>query len=598
MSSYYWPPTKNITARATSITPWSSGLIVPMWYMPTAWSFFAGASGLTATPVSGTNGLGFGSAATDGVSGAWLCQYSGSLVNLSSGSVVTNYALPAADIMTGCAYSPGQGTVYTMGATGQVYAPSGGGMVAVTPKFGSAPTWGLAASGSSLFTMMPAVSAVGTLALSSSGAGVSGSIALPAGMPYPLCIDASTAASAIAVGGYTNATIACGFADLAITQSVAISGYLVGVSPSTNSIDLYRGINESYTFSQRLSGQGAPTFVTFGFNGASGFVSDPVSGKVSALLLTSGVLAISQTISVSAAAASMMTPADIDGLICQPGLNQVMPLHFTGSAWVTGTPLVLTNPQSAISTAASGAAVGFSSGVAFYTLAGSTWSLAASTALAFTPTALACDVSGNVFAAGSQGASGYLSIFSGTAVSQTITWPGSGVGCIYSSGQIVVGDPTVNLLRIFGGLPGAIAQQKSFAASAGLVNGMTKGTYTLFAPGSGFVSMYQFTQPYTIEPLRSGAVSVYATGSWAIASLGVGQWPEAVTFDVSGNVGVVTLQNQLYSVSRSGTVLASSAIAQIQQQPATVPIGLSDLAYLSGTLYASSSLNGALVKLP
>lgn len=571
------------------MTAWSSGALIALWPEPLAWGFFGGA--LVSTNVSGVSGYGFAGAATDGASGAWMPQYSGgNLVNLAANGTVTAYALPAG-IFTGCAYSPTRDRVYAITASGQIYVPSGSGVIAVGAPLASPPAWGLAASGASLFALLPAVSGIGTFALSATGAGTSGFIATP--MPVPLCLSA--AAGAIAVGGYTYATIACGFSDIDIATDVVTN--MLAVAAATNAIDLYTGVNEVWSFSQRVSGSGAPSYVKWSPDGLTAFVTDPVSGKVSIVGYSVGVITVNQTLTVSGASAAVIMPGNVNALVCQPVVNKVAPVNFASSVWATGAALTVTNPRDVVAVAASGAAVAFASGVGFYDRSGTTWSLSASAALAFMPTALATDGSGNVYAAGTQGASGYLSIFSGHVVQQTVTWPGSGVGVVYRQGQIVVGDPSANVLRVFGGVPGAVAQQTTAAAPLGLVNGMAIGAETYFAPGSGAVWEYQFTSPYTLARLRSGMVSVYTSGAWASATIGVGQWPEALTFDASGNVWAATLQNEIYEISSAGSVLSSAAIAQLPPQPEATPIGSASLLFVNGHLYAASSLAGALVQI-
>src|SRR5215469_14667852 len=127
MSTYYWP-IDNSRARATAIIPWSTFLLIPVWSSGVAWILNPNLNTLSLAGVSAVMAPGIGGyadAAADGVSGAWLVQYSsGALQNYGSGGGVTGFALPVTGIFTGVAYSPVQNKVYAINKSGQIYAPS------------------------------------------------------------------------------------------------------------------------------------------------------------------------------------------------------------------------------------------------------------------------------------------------------------------------------------------------------------------------------------------------------------------------------------------------------------------------------------------
>lgn len=206
MSVFFWPADGS-RARSNALTPWASSLLIPVWSSGFAWVLANPITNtLSLAAVSGVpNGLapssnGYVDCATDGISGAWLLQYAGTLQNYTSGGSIINYPLPATGIFTGLAYSPAQNHIYAINASGQIYTTSGAGVVlvgSIAPT--GSPYWTLTASGSTLFTLQGA-NQVGVFSLSATGAGASGQVSPPAsGL---LCLAASSPASAWAAGGF------------------------------------------------------------------------------------------------------------------------------------------------------------------------------------------------------------------------------------------------------------------------------------------------------------------------------------------------------------------------------------------------------------
>lgn len=590
--AYLFPPDRS-TARAVAMAPVGSGLVVPLWPNAQAWAYNGSgfvAFSLPALPAAPA-ASGFGAAAVGTASGAWLEQYVGALVSETSGAVGTVFTLPAATVFTGVTFVPAFNTAYGVSSSGSLFTPAGTGVSQLASGFGNAPAWGLASSGQTLFTLLAAQSGIGTFALTSSGAGSSGFAATP--MPVPTCLAASTPASAAAIGGWGFSTLASGYAGLSVDPAVPTN--MMGVIPSLNAIDLLVDNNETWTFSQRVSGSGAPSFISWAPNGITAFASDPVSGKISVVQFSAGTIAVSATLTLTNASAPSFQSDSTHALVCQPTQNQITPYNFNGAAWIAGTPVALSQASSVVATAASGAAAGFASGVAFLTQAAGAWSVAASAALPYLPVSLAVDLNGNVYATGSSGGSGFMSAFNGTSLLATVSWAGSGASIFWKQGQIVVADPTITSLRVFGPSGATFGQFSTSPAPTG-VNFLTMGSLTLFGAASGATWEYDWTAPYTLERLRSGQVSVYRGGSFFTASLGVNHLPTAVTFDTSGVVWAATMQNDLFSVSSGGVVLSSGAITTYTGQQSGTTLGISALMWWLGNLYATSSLAGALIK--
>ncbi|MDE2233360.1 MAG: hypothetical protein KGJ90_04600 [Patescibacteria group bacterium] len=617
----YFPTPNNGIGFSASITPWSSGIILPLWPLIEGWSFFgSGLSELSVIPggasylatedgnlltqedgyliIAETFGslYGFPQSATDSQSGAWLVQYSGDLINVTSGAALNNLTLPAA-IFTGCAYSPSENAVYVISASGQLYVASGASMVAVGSGFaGKNPAWSLISSGATLYTLLAGTSNVGVFNLSSSGVGASGILSPP--ITYPACL--AVASGSLAVGGWQLASIASGFKSIS-TEPTNPNLFLTAAS---GTIGLWNVSGSSIVFNQSITGLTNPSFIAWG-SGSSTLAMACDGNNVYDLQYNLSTLTINQTIPVTGAVQVAITPAGDYALVTQTSLNQVSILANSGTWAISGT-LTVGTPYGALTTSASGIAIGYSSGatsgISFATLTGSTWTISNTASLGFIPRSFALDNLGNIYAVGAKGSTGHLAVVSGTSVVASGVWLGSANSVIWKQGQITVADNSNGIIRIFGpqysySVTGyTLTQYWSGAVASGLATLGFAGNY-LLASASGITWEYEYGAPYNLQIHRNGLLSVYNGSSWSTANLGDSNVPEAVAYDPSGNVSVATLNNYLFTVSTSGTILSQSQVTQQSGQSQTVPIGMSSLLWLGGHLYASTSLNDSLLML-
>jgi hypothetical protein len=97
-------------------------------------------------------------------------------------------------------------------------------------------------------------------------------------------------------------------------------------------------------------------------------------------------------------------------------------------------------------------------------------------------------------------------------------------------------------------------------------------------------------------PVNNGFVSFY-NGSWSgTVNLGPGHQPTAAIWSQTGaSVWLVTVDDYLFNVSASGTILSSVQVPVPPGWLTGTPLGLSGLAWFGGSLYGCSSMNGALV---
>jgi hypothetical protein len=558
------------------------------------------AQALTQTAVSGVTGgdgppgTGLAACFSDNASGAYLLQHFGSLIHLSSGAVITPYAAEASgSVFTGGVISSGN-LPYIVDSAGNLFTLQAGVLVGVgtAPAFGDPPALTLSYDGgANLYTNLASASGIGSFHLTGATAGASGLIASP--FQKILCIAAS--GTNIAAGGYNYASITSGYSALAFNPN--LPNFVAGVPFGGSGIDVITiDAYGNWAVSHTTSGVGVPASLAWSANGETVLAATPGSNALYVLEFTFGALALSQTLTVSGAAAIGLFNDSATALVCSPSQNEVTPLSFNGVTWAAGTPLAIADPTSIATLLGFSAAVGMASGVIFYELTGSTWAPYASGALPFTPTGVASDLQGNAYACGSVSASGELYLVSPTMVSGAPPWPGNAVSAIGVQGQAIVYDATNSLLRIFGSLLGVPSQSSTITAPAsGLTLALAASGFA--AAGHATVQAYDMVGPGVAEQVRQGVVGVYNTGTtdWSTLVLGDGHVPTALAWNPSGNVSVATLQNSIYSITPTATLSVSGTVPQFAGQPQTTPIGLSDLLWLEGVLYSATSLNDSLV---
>jgi hypothetical protein len=588
---YTWAPDSS-RMRATSLVPYAgTGLLLPLWPNGSKLWTYNGSTLTSATVSLGANN-GFTAAVSDGASGAWVVQSSGSLMHYpaSSGVAASGYPLPGNQVYVGCAYIPSFVTPYVLSAAGEIYAGIGANPIG---GYGQAATC-FAVSGQTLFSLVS-----GNLGIFALTGATTGTLTFN---PYPMvegyCLAASSAASAVAVGGWSYVTFATGYTQMAFSPANAV---MIALNGSTN-IDIYQGPNENWSKTSTVAVTGHPAFGAWNSSGTTVITTDPTAGQINVYGYSLGNLTLNQSLLLTNASALSITPDNQKFLVCQPLFNQVTPYTLSGGTWVSGAAVALSSPSCVLATAATSAVVGGNASVDFLVYSGGVWNLAGAASLPYTPVGLAT-ASGNIFACGSQGSLGYFSAVSGNfSTLFNYAWTGSANGIFYLQGQIWVVDKTDTEIWAFGNLFSQYLNIFNFPSTQPFGN-IAVSLFTQFSNGgtvfgmaSGSTSLYQLTSPYNIEPLRQGVVSIYTSGAWNSASLGSGQTPTALTFDPSGNVMCATLQNTLYQISSAGVILQTATVTQFSGQPQTTPLGMSALAYLGSGLYAATSLAGTLIR--
>ncbi len=582
--AWIWPASGQ-NAPTVALAPLGSGFAALDWRNGTIWPVLNGAFGASGLAVTGTPG--FAGAVSDGATGFYGVTSPGALVHTTSGSVV-NLTSGKGYIGVGMV----SGVAYALASDGKVFNGSG---AAVGAGFAISGCADLAVSGNAkLLTLLPASGLIGTYAVPG---GTSGTIALTGAVVNPMCIAQSGAITA--VGGYTQAALVSGQAGVAMSVNPANTSLMLGVGSGVAVVWLASGSNpnsNAWAFSTSLAaGLANLKWVQWVSTGVQALATDPVSGVVQVLGYSLGALSLSQTLSVAGAGQVVVMPNGTNALVAQPASNRVQPLTASGSTWsVSGATVSGLASATALAVISSTrVAAGFASGFAYLDLISNAWSIASTGALAFNPSYLAYDSSQGVLYAA---ASGQFAAVSGTSVIGSGTWAGGVSGLLAVRGQLMVVDPTNALARVFGAITGGVYSQGSTISIPGSPVSISKATQTIFVAGSGAIWEYNLGAPYTLDRVASGAVGLYNGSTWAVAQLGVDHVPSALAFDASGVVWCATSQNDLYSISGTGTVLTTSGVPQYSGRSQTIPLGVSALQFSGTSLYAGTSMPGTVIQ--
>lgn len=480
----------------------------------------------------------------------------------------------------------------------------------------------LSANETNLYTALPRAGALGVMALSGR---TFSSLLTP--MKYPASVRAAATGVAIAVAGWDLAVVASGAAYFASNPS-SPGTQAVFSSPIASGVVLIEGSDPAWGVVSVATGQAGCGPVAWNPDGTQVLVACETS--VNILNIVGGHLTQTQSLMASAPGRMSVTPDGTNALVCQPTADSIAVLINTLDIWSLGTPVSLTAPQSVLIT----------SDTAGYALAngnlyslfrtGDVWTPTLLFSLGYTGANLTIDAQDNLYVVGTAGADGFLSLVQDNALANTVTWVGSGDDVTVLQAQAAVLDLTgarnlildvplhdilgINILglggfagtiRMFGLLGNALVDDSSQPTAAIPIlppRAISFGT----TPDSVWLcgdELYQcsWEAPYEIRNRRAGRFALYDGSEWGLVDLGVGHDPAAMTWDATGNVELVSQQNDLYTFSGvvSGVAVPLVSLEEIPVYPgqlAGTPLGMSSLTWYGGALYAGTLFSGTLVK--
>lgn len=578
-------PASGAVARGFSIAPYGAGVAVADWLTPTVWPFAGSAFLPGITLATGTPGI---SAITaDSASGIWAITFGGTLFHVAAVGTASSGQMPSGAVYISCATSSGM----VLSSDG-VVRTSGG----VTLGSWPVPAFDLASSGTTLAALLPA-SGLGTMNASN---GVTGLIAFPAGLTTPssLCM---LSGPPVAVAGWQTAPVLSGAVAAALNPTDQTSMAAVGSGRAI----VWRApaaLSDAWSQSQALTGLANLSALGWTPDGFHVLATSTVSGAVQVLGYAAGVLSLTQTLTVSGACSVAVAGDSLHALVAQSGQSQLATLTF-GGTWATGSPVTgLPGISSVVPFGLSGAVAAYGSGLAYISLGSGGWGISSTVPLASAATAVTLDPFGVAYAVGSGAL--YVVSPSGATTPPALFGSGSWVGgkptgLAVQEGRVVIAVPTDNKYYIFGqSLPNSWTQQTSGSLALGTTVGLGLSATTLFMLGSGSTVTWGFSgTQFILTPVLSGVVAQRSGGSWTTTPLGVGHTPSACTYDVSGNLTVLTTQNTVWSITSGGTALSTSVMQPYTAQNINVPLSLSAALLFGGSVYVATSIPGSLAVL-
>jgi hypothetical protein len=600
---YYWPAGVNDPGHALSLTQVGNGLILPRKDSALAYLFQASGSTYTTTadPVTTVSGMvgGFIDSCTDGtVSGAWLLGAYGDITHVVSGSTDTAYPITGAvsgDTFVANAYVPGRTLPYFAADNGDMVTVVSGAVAACT-GWGEAVA-GLSSDNTKLYALLPSSNKMGAYTFTSNTAGTIVKTSTP--LTEASTIAATAAPGAVAVGGWTNSTLAIGATCFEANPNTT---FAATATPTNNHITLISGSEPNWSVSSFVTGTGAPQFLAWTTNGQQLLVTDATNGTVLVLNLIFGQLQFAQQFNVAGAGRISMTPDGVSAIIASPTTGALTVLTNTVGVW---------SVSQTINAGAGGGVwcetdgdiiVGITGGVNWYRFLSGTWQLqAAVSGLGFTPVDLFADPATDiVYATGGTG-TGHLVALQESGVIAATTWSGNARDVYFEQSQICVADDAGPSVRIFSlsKLLGTFTQQATATAPAGC-SFIGSTLPSVWVAGTSTIAQDVFTAPFTLVPQRMGAVSFWNGTSFATTqNLLVGHQPSSMVWDAFGSLWVVTIQNDLYRFSSTGTQLLTTSLVPNSSTPAGLfpSLGVSAMLWWLNNLWGVSSLTEAVVQL-
>lgn len=593
MATFTWAPSRPF-ARANCLVPYAGNFLLPCYtgsvvYQSTATALSALSLGVFLPSVSG-----WSDATTDTSGSAWLLPANGSFLvqragGAGRGSATTTYSLSVKPAWTGIA-AIGT-TPYMLSSDGNLYTLSGSTVTAVTGGSFGHEALSLTTDGTNLWTLLPTVSELAKFTVSTAAITTS---ATP--MTTPSCVAANP--SGVAVGGWSPSALAQDTVAIAASP-ISPTTTSAAISTSGNQVLVVSGTDPAWSVTQTITGTGAPSALTWTPNGEQGLVCDKTNGKLQVYNLSGFTLSAGTLLSIAGVSSIAPTPDSTMAVATQPGANQLQVLANTLGVWSLGTTIADTNgPQAIIPLSQTEMVYGITGGITFLEYVTAAWSVGTRvTGFGFTVTGLTTDGAGNIYAIGSSGSTGFLTVASKAGgILASTSWTGSADSILWNQGQIFVVDSTSSLVRAFAYFAGGLHAESTTATPAGC-KGIALAGASVWLSGSTSLGQFQMSTPYTLKAAVTGEVSVYNGSAWASCVLPTGKRPSAVTWDGSGNVWAATEQNDIYEISAAGALLSHTTVAVYPGQNAGTPMGLSSLLWSGGHLYASTSLAGALVEI-
>jgi hypothetical protein len=596
----------NLYARSVCAYPYLTNIAFPTWdrHAIASYSPVSGSVGSFPTAIDDNNptatsatGNGYISAAIDGSGARFLLTDDGRLdIANDSGSVYTQPCSPAGKIPVQIAWDGTALLVET--SDGEVYTASSlsssGGTVTYTP-LGNFPAYACDMEFYNGF-VYGTVASTSQLSIMGASSGTVTNASTP--MIRPAAVAPSTYGDAVI--GHSYSTISNPY--LAILPSPAVTTVIAGIRSGSTTIDVLAGNDAGLAVSSSVTAAAQPIAAAWQSNGEQILVTES-GGSVQVFNYSAGSFASSQTLTVANANDIAIMTSNAQALVSQTSSNQITVLNNNLNTWSVGSTVTgLTSPGQIVMTSATQAAVAVSGGVAILNEVAGAWSVARTVSVGYTPSSIFYDsVTGNLYVCGAASGTAHYGTIGPAVTTYTAgdSWTGSAVSVQALGNRVLVLDTTNNIARQYpsGSLtPSAEVITNALPVASTLYMSMTVSN-VWFATASQSYSMNFFGKNTALLRNRLGMVSVYneASSSWVSHSFSAEIIPTALAWDASGNLWVVTSDNNLWQFTAALSVTSTTALGEPPGQQSGVTLGVSYILYYNNALYMTTSLSGVII---
>lgn len=570
------------------------------------------------SPVT-TISSGYIDAAPDGSLGYYLLSHTQTLIH---GAVLgaTPIEMPIPDSFstayTGMTFNSANNVLYFIRSDGQVYTYNGAVVanISAIPFGHTNPPRRLYTDTFNLFTLLAAESNIGTYNITSANWSF-----LPS--PFDASIDEIYYGTNLFAGGSNYITISdSGMFDAAyapgpINSALDTTGQLLVTIPGSNEIHVWDFAPGGWVADPVpvLGGSGDPEHIAAAPDGFTALVSNTSANILQVLTYVAGVWNSSDISITSPGSLAVIRNTQLaisQALVCRPdGITVVSKsaLTWAVTSTVSDPHGYLVNPTSIAATPdGRHAVVAVAGGVVFLTASASIWDIVTFISLAPTPTKVVSDLvnTANEQFYAMDPATGTVYILANNTMVGHYIVTNNPIDIRVINTQIITPFTSTDLGLSF--YQGGLSDQATLIGS--IPNGSTILVYipspedftNLLLIGNDSTLYELFDNgPQTFARTASSVLGSYNGSFWASIDLANRNRVTSITQNVSGNVFVSTVDNQIYQIS--GTSLVSGYPFLLEPPPGQesgVPSGIDKLVRWPGltALFSSTPMNGGIIE--
>lgn len=551
VTTYIYPSNAQV-GKSQALVSGSAGLFLPNINEPVYYMYAGVGPNLVQVPINlpvAPNSIvsSVNSAAYDSnTSIIWLTSNNSNILGSQNDLPGTLY------VTSGTAYLNGSTLIgdqpYFSSFNNELYTVSGGIVSGYAAVASGTVGLGYSASGTTLFTALPAVNSMLAYNTVSKSSTISAAPVSHITQIKAFAVNSVSGAAAVA-GTCQGPLRGLASTNVALAPDGAFCAF---VNPSNNTINLLEGPDPNWSLINTLGATGAANWCAWNDTSTQVLTTNTGNSTISVYAVANSALSLTQTLTVPNSGNTRITeiPGSGQMVYCNSANNYVEFLSFSGS-WATSQQVVIASPQAIAVISPTEIVIAGANAISYVSYVNDMWGITGSASLVFTPVDITIDTNGTVYAVGHSGGFGYL-----TAVYNGIigyyTWDGSGNSVIWEQGQIFVSDETNSVIKSFSfiqgmntGYPYLFTQQDQDLATHQYIMGESTGTVATDTGSSPSNGTYVGSIIYQASSFIAGlARSIYIEANSYV------QLPFA---DFTGINGAFSLEIPLSQIGGIGT---------------------------------------------